>query len=104
MRRAPLALVPDHTLHRERPHDEDGYGLEKVRLVLDHSAGLATEFGPMVAAVLVGLDGHRTVADLLERMAGALGTEPSDAQEAVLGAVRSLIEQGYVTVTTRSSS
>jgi len=100
----PLALVPDHTLHRERPHDEDGYGVEKVRLVLDHSAGLATEFGPMVAAVLVGLDGHRTVADLLERMAGALGTEPSDAQEAVLGAVRSLIEQGYVTVTTRSSS
>ena len=101
---APLALVPDHTLYRERPHGEDGYGLEKVRLVLAHNAGLATEFGPVVAAVLVGLDGNRTVAELLDRMAAALGTEPADAQEAVLGAVRSLIEQGYVTVTSRSSS
>ena len=100
----PLALIADHTLHRERRHDEDGYGLEKVRLVLDNSAGLQTEFGPAVAAVLVGLDGNRTVADLLERMATALGTEPAEAREMVLGAVRSLIEQGYVTVISRSSS
>ncbi|MEJ7750190.1 MAG: methyltransferase [Thermoleophilaceae bacterium] len=101
---APLALVPNHALHRERSHDENGYGLEKVRLVLADNAGLATEFGPVVAAVLVGLDGNRTVDDLLERMAAALGTEPAEAQEAVLRAVRSLIEQGYVTVTSRSSS
>lgn len=101
---ASLALVADHSLHRERRYDGDGYATEKVRLALEHSAGLATEFGPLVAAALVGLDGHRTVGDLLERMAAALDTEPADAQEAVLRAVRSLIEQGYVTVSSRSSS
>ena len=97
----PLALVPEHTLHRERRHDLEGYGLEEVRLELDHDAGLRTRFGPVVAALLVGLDGERTVDDLLQRMAGALGTDPADAREPVLAAVRSLLEQGYVTVAER---
>ncbi len=94
----PLALVPGHVLRRERPHGPDGYGVEKVTLALDDSAGLSAEFGPLVAAVLVGLDGTRTVGDLLARMSEALGAEPTDARTAVLAAVRSMLEQGYVTV------
>jgi len=94
----PLALVGGHVLRRERPHGPDGYGTEKVTLALDDNAGLSTEFGPLVAAVLVGLDGTRTVGDLLTRMSEALGNEPADARAAVLAAVRSLLEQGYVTV------
>ena len=68
----PLALVPGHSLHHERRHTGEGYGPETVRMALDDSAGVNSEFGPAVAAILVGLDGTRTPGDLVPLLAQAL--------------------------------
>ncbi len=92
----PLALVPGHTLHRERRHTGEGYGPETVRMVLDDSAGLASEFGPAVAAILVGLDGTRTPDDLVPLLAQALPGTDDEIRGAVLVAVRTLVVQGLV--------
>ena len=92
----PLALVPGHALHRERRHTGEGYGPETVRMVLDDSAGLSSEFGPAVAAILVGLDGTRTPGDLVPLLAQALPGTDDEIREAVLVAVRTLVEQGLV--------
>ncbi len=92
----PLALVPGHRLHRERRHTGEGYGPETVRMVLDDSAGLSSEFGPAVAAILVGLDGTRTPGDLVPLLAQALPGSDDEIRDAVLGAVRTLLEQGLV--------
>ncbi|MEJ7715139.1 MAG: hypothetical protein WKF40_05290 [Thermoleophilaceae bacterium] len=102
---APSPSCPSTPFTASGRHGEEGYGLEKVRLRARSTAPAShTEFGPVVAAVLVGSTATGRSRDLLERMAAALGTEPDDAREAVLSAVRSLIEQGYVTVTSRSSA
>ena len=91
-----LALVPGHSLHRELRHTGEGYGPETVRMVLDDSAGLSTEFGPAVAAILVGLDGTRTPGDLVPLLARALPGSDEEIRDAVLVAVRTLVEQGLV--------
>ncbi len=92
----PLALVAGHGLHRERRHTGEGYGPETVRMVLDDNAGLSPEFGPAVAAILVGLDGTRTPGDLVPLLARALPGSDDEIREAVLAAVRTLVEQGVV--------
>lgn len=92
----PLALVAGHSLHRDRPHTDEGYGPETVRMVLDDNAGLSSEFGPAVAAILVGLDGTRTPGDLVPLLAQALPGSDDEIREAVLAAVRTLVEQGLV--------
>ena len=96
-----LALASGHTIHHERTHGEDGYGPEKVRLVLDDNAGLRAEFGPAVAALLAGLDGTRTPNELVPVLAQVLPAEPQDVRDAVLPSLRTLLEQGYVTAAER---
>ncbi len=91
-----LALVAGHRLHRENRHTGEGYGQETVHMVLDDSAGLSSEFGPAVAAILVGLDGTRTPGDLVPSLAQALPGSDVEIREAVLVAVRTLVEQGLV--------
>lgn len=92
----PLAVAPAHRIMRERRHRDGGYGPETVRMVLDHSAGLHAEFGPAVAALLVGLDGTRTAADLLPVLARALPGPDDEVRVAVLGAVKTLLSLGLV--------
>ncbi|MDQ3644453.1 MAG: methyltransferase [Actinomycetota bacterium] len=92
----PFAVVPGHRLHRERTHTGEGYGPETVRMVLDDSAGLSSEFGPAVAAILAGLDGTRTPGDLVPLLAQALPGSDDEIRDAVLAAVRTLVEQGLV--------
>lgn len=93
----PLALATGHTILRERTQGEDGYGPEKVRLVLDDNAGLRAEFGPAVAALLVGLETTRTPSELVPILAQMLAAEPEDVRAAVLPSLRTLLEQGFVT-------
>jgi len=97
----PLALARGHTIQRERTQSADGYGPEKVRLVLDDSAGLRAELGPAVAALLVGLDGTRTPNELVPMLARMLPAAPKDVREAVLPSLRTLLEQGFVTAVER---
>lgn len=91
-----LARVADHKLFRERRHSGDGYATETVRMVLDDSAGLSSEFGPAVAAILMGLDGQRTPSDLVPLLGQVLPGSDDEIREAVLAAVRTLLEQGLV--------
>jgi len=93
---ARLALVPGHSLHRELRHTGEGYGPETVRMVLDDSAGLSSEFGPAVAAILVGLDGTRTPADLVPLLGQVLPGSDEEIREAVLVSGRTLVKQWLV--------
>jgi len=92
----PLALVEDHALHREREHHRTGYGEETVRVGLSDSAGLRPEFGPAVAALLMGLGSGSPPADLVPRLAGALGASEEEARGAVADTIRALVAQGIV--------
>ena len=91
-----LALVEGHSLHRERDHHRDGYDEESVRVVLTDSAGLRPEFGPAVAALLIGLGAGAAPAELVPRLAEALGVSEEEARSAVLETVRELLAQGLV--------
>lgn len=92
----PVVLVPGHKILRERTYTGEGYGAETVRMVLDDSAGLNTQFGSAVAAILVGLDGTRTPRDLLPLLGRALPGSEDEIRDAVIVAVRTLLEQGLV--------
>ncbi len=94
--RTPLARVPEHRLFRERRHTAEGYGKETVRMILDDSAGLSSEFGPAVATILIGLDGTRTPADLAPLLAQVLPGSEEEIRGAVLEAVRTLFSQGLL--------
>lgn len=92
----PLAVAPKHRVVRERRHVEGGYGPETVRMILEDNAGLHAEFGPAVAALLVGLDGTRTPADLLPVLGRALPGSGEEVRGAVVDAVRTLLGLGLV--------
>ena len=91
-----LAVAPKHRVVRERRRVEGGYAPETVRMILDDNAGLHAEFGPAVAALLVGLDGTRTPGDLLPVLGRALPGSDEDVRDAVLAAVRTLLRLGLV--------
>jgi methylase of polypeptide subunit release factors len=91
-----LTLVEDHALQREREHHRTGYGEETVRVALSDSAGLRPEFGPAVAALLMGLGSGSPPAELVPKLAGALGASEEEARGAVAGAIRALVAQGIV--------
>jgi len=92
----PVALVPGHRLVRERTYAGGGYGPEKVRMALDHSAGLSSEFGPAVAAILVGLDASPTPRTMLPLLGRALPGSEEEVRDAVAATLRTLLEQGLV--------
>ncbi len=99
-----LAVAPKHRIVRERHRIEGGYAPETVRMILDDNAGLHAEFGPAVAALLVGLDGTRTPADLLPVLGRALPGSDDEVRDAVLGAVRTLLELGLVELATAAGA
>ena len=91
-----LVLAPDVRLHQ---HSRPGTGgWEVVAAELRRSEGLqyAGNIDEHGAALLVRCDGQRTLGELVADLATSLGTDAEVVAPAVVGVVRRLVEQGFL--------
>lgn len=77
---------------------EDGWTNVSTRI--RQTAGLyrSGDIDPVGTALLGALDGHRTLGDVLDRIADDFGLTPDALRAGGLDAVRSLIEEGFLTI------
>lgn len=92
----PLVVAGPHVLTRERTYEDGAYALETVRMTLADSAGVHAEFGPEAGALVAGIEAGHTPGQVAQLLAQATGADEHAARETVLGAVRVLLEQGFM--------
>ncbi|HEY1294371.1 MAG TPA: class I SAM-dependent methyltransferase [Chloroflexota bacterium] len=67
-------------------------------LVRDGGLKPRADVDPPLAAVLAGVDGSRTIGQVLEHAANALGGDPGAVSDQALPAVRQLLSHGFLTL------
>ena len=75
-----------------------GHGLEPAEPQVRQTTGLCRSgaIDPVGVAVLAGVDGERPLGQVLEEVARGYGMAPEDLLPAASGAVRTLLEEGFL--------
>jgi hypothetical protein len=95
---AALSVAPGVVLEQSAQLGEQGWAPSATRLRQTGGLRASGEIDPVGIAVVGAADGERPLGDLLDAIAGQFGIEPADLRSGALDAVRSLIEEGFLTV------
>lgn len=91
-------VAEDVTLEQRAQPGGDGWTPLSTRI--QHNAGLhrSGEIDPIGITLLGAADGERPLGDLLDALAGDFGLAPELLRESGMETVRSLIEEGFLTI------
>jgi len=73
-----------------------GWEMRTIELRREQGLGSGATIDPYVAGLVGRCDGERTLRDLIDELARALGRDPAEVTEPMLGVVRQLIENGFL--------
>jgi hypothetical protein len=93
---ARLSVAPDVTLEITATPVEGGFHDAARRLRQARGLHREGSLDAVGAAVVGRSDGRRTVGDLLDEVAAEHGLPPADLRAGALGAVRTLVEEGFL--------
>ena len=93
-----LRVAPGVVLEQIAEPDAGGWSPTATRLRQTSGLHATGEIDPVGIAVVGAADGERPLGDLLERIAGQFGIEPAALRSGALDAVRSLVEEGFLTL------
>jgi methylase of polypeptide subunit release factors len=93
-----FSVAQDVTL--EQRAETAGAGWQPKTTRIQHNSGLhrSGDIDPIGIALLGAADGERTLGDLLDRLAGDFGLAPELLRENGMETIRSLIEEGFLTI------
>jgi hypothetical protein len=93
-----LNVAPGVVLEQTAASGDGGWSPTGTRLRQTAGLHATGEIDQVGVAVVGAADGERPLGELLDRIAGQFGIEPGTLRSGALEAVRSLVEEGFLTV------
>jgi SAM-dependent methyltransferase len=97
-------LVDGHQLAQRLVFREGGYAIADATMLLEQGLGLEASVPAAALAVVLRIDGQRSLATLIAEVAAETGVTDDALREVTLGAVHQLFTRGLITCATDFNS